>query len=67
MPRSTRVAVHCHNQGAGQWTDLDEMELAELPGEGEPIQTKLGICLVTHAGHLPDGGQHDARIVCRLP
>jgi len=53
-------------EGPG-WSDLDEVELAALPGEGEPIQTKFGLCLVTHADRLPDGEQHDCKIVCRLP
>jgi hypothetical protein len=53
-------------EGPG-WSDLDELELADLPNEGEPIQTKLGLCLVTHADRLPEGDQHDGRIVCRLP
>lgn len=63
IPRVLRCIVTIEGPG---WTDLDEMELAELPGEGEPIQNKLGICPVTHADHLPDGGHHDARIGCRL-
>ena len=53
-------------EGPG-WTDLDEVELAALPDEGEPIQTKFGLCLVTHAEAVPNDDRHDGRIVCRLP
>jgi hypothetical protein len=53
-------------EGPG-WTDLDEVELVALPAEGEPIQTKLGICLVMESERLPAGEQHDGRVVCRLP
>jgi hypothetical protein len=49
------------------WEDLDEVELPQLPPEGETIETKYGTCLVTRSEALPDGGQHAGRIVCRLP
>ncbi|HSE80249.1 MAG TPA: hypothetical protein VLA87_01000 [Gaiellaceae bacterium] len=53
-------------EGPG-WTDLDEVELPDLPREGEPIETKFGTCLVTHAELQASTEQHDGKIVCRLP
>ena len=49
------------------WTDTDELELLELPAEGEPIETKLGICIVTRAELTPEAGAYAGKIVCRLP
>ena len=49
------------------WTDTDELELLALPAEGEPIETKLGICTVTHAELSPEAGAYAGKIVCRLP
>jgi hypothetical protein len=49
------------------WTDTDELELLELPAEGEPIETKLGICIVTHAELSPESGAYAGKIACRLP
>lgn len=49
------------------WEDLDEVELPRLPGEGEPIETKYGTCLVTRAEPLPDSGVYAGKIVCRTP
>jgi hypothetical protein len=53
-------------QGPG-WEDLEDIELSQLPGEGEPIETKYGTCIVTEAQATPDAEQHDGRITCRLP
>ena len=47
------------------WTESDVLELLEPPDEGEPIETKLGTCVVTHAELLPNA-EHGT-IVCRLP
>ncbi|HXV32550.1 MAG TPA: hypothetical protein VD769_00970 [Gaiellaceae bacterium] len=47
------------------WTELDELELPRPPEEGEPIETKVGTCVVTQA-ELPAGADHGT-IVCRLP
>ncbi|MET0449696.1 MAG: hypothetical protein ABW004_14870 [Aeromicrobium sp.] len=49
------------------WTDADELELLRLPVEGEPIQTKLGTCTVTHAELSTDAGPFAGKIVCRFP
>jgi hypothetical protein len=47
------------------WTELDELELPRPPEEGEPIETKVGTCVVTRAELLP-GADHGT-IACRLP
>jgi hypothetical protein len=51
-------------EGPG-FTDVDHVELVRLPLEGEPIETKLGTCIVTATERLEDAN-YDGRIVCRL-
>ena len=51
-------------EGPG-WTEVDEKELLGPPDEGEPIETKVGTCVVTHAELLADSDH--GTIVCRLP
>ena len=51
-------------EGPG-WTEVDEKELPGPPDEGEPIETKVGTCVVTHAELLADSDH--GTIVCRLP
>jgi hypothetical protein len=53
-------------EGPG-WEDFEDVELLQLPGEGEPIETKYGTCFVTQADPLPDTEHYDGKIVCRLP
>jgi hypothetical protein len=47
--------------------DVDEVELVRLPEEGEPIETRLGTCVVTRAEPSPPESQYAGRIACRLP
>ena len=47
--------------------DVDEVELLELPTEGDPIETRLGTCVVTRAEPLAPPSKYAGRIVCRLP
>jgi hypothetical protein len=49
------------------WEDVEDVELPELPREGDTIETKYGTCIVTRAELLSDGGQYAGKIVCRLP
>jgi hypothetical protein len=53
-------------EGPG-WNDFEDVELPQLPDEGEPIETKYGTCLVTHVEQAPDLEKYDGKIVCRLP
>ena len=49
------------------WKDVQEVELLQLPREGDAIETRYGTCIVTQAEPSPDGGQYAGKIVCRLP
>jgi hypothetical protein len=49
------------------WKDVQEVELPELPREGDTIETRYGTCIVTRAELLSDGGQYAGKIVCRFP
>ena len=53
-------------EGPG-WQDLEEVELPELPSEGDTIETRYGTCFVTGGELLPDTGEHAGKIVARLP
>lgn len=49
------------------WEDVQELELPEVPREGETIETRYGTCIVTHADPSPDGGPRTGKVVCRFP
>ena len=49
------------------WSDFEEIELPQLPSEGELIDTKFGTLPVERAEQTPDAGKHDGKIVVRLP
>jgi hypothetical protein len=52
---------------APNWKDFQEVELPQLPREGDAIETRYGTCIVTHSEPSPEGGQYAGTIVCRLP
>ena len=52
-------------EGPG-WKDLQDIELLRLPEEGEPIETKYGVCLVTQVERTPGIARYDGKIVCRF-
>jgi hypothetical protein len=47
--------------------DVDEVELPRLPLEGEPIETRLGTCVVVRAEPAAQDSEYAGTIVCRLP
>ena len=49
------------------WKDIQDLELLDLPKEGETVETRYGTCIVTEAELHPDSGERAGRIVCRLP
>lgn len=49
------------------WSDFEDIELPQLPSEGEPVETKFGTLLVEHAEQTPEAGKYDGKIVCRMP
>jgi hypothetical protein len=52
-------------EGPG-WSDVQELELPRLPGEGEVVETKYGTCVVARSEALPKTDRYDGRIVCRI-
>jgi hypothetical protein len=52
---------------APNWKDVQEVELPQLSGIGDAIETKYGTCIVTEAEPSPGGSQYAGKIVCRLP
>ena len=52
---------------APSWKDVEELELPRLPMEGDAIETKYGICIVTQSEATPGGEEYAGRIICRLP
>jgi hypothetical protein len=49
------------------WEDVQEVELPELPREGDTIETRYGTCIVTRVERLSDGGPYAGKVVCRFP
>jgi len=49
------------------WSDFEEIELPQLPSEGEPIDTKFGTLPVASAEKTRDAEKYDGKIVVRLP
>ncbi len=47
--------------------DLEEIELLELPGEGEPIETRFGTCVVTALEEVTGDTPYSGKIICRMP
>jgi hypothetical protein len=47
--------------------EVDEIELPRSPVDGDPIETKLGTCLVVRTEALDDSSQYSGRIICRMP
>jgi hypothetical protein len=46
--------------------DFQEAEVARLPEEGEPIETKYGTCVVTAVEALPASEHFAGKVTCRL-
>ena len=52
---------------APNWEDVQEVELPELPREGDVIETRYGTCTVTHAESSADNPPYAGKIICRFP
>ena len=66
----TMVALRGSSVGVEEahgWSDLEEIELLQLPSEGEPIETKFGTLVVERAEKTPDSEKYDGKIVCPSP
>jgi hypothetical protein len=48
-------------------TDVSEVELIDLPEEGETIETRFGTCVITRVEQSPDSSKFAGKIFCRLP
>ena len=53
-------------QGPG-WEDLQDIELARAPSEGDAIETRYGTCIVREVDAAPDAESYSGKITCRLP
>ncbi len=49
------------------WKDIQDLELLDLPKEGDALETRYGTCIVTEAELHPGSGERAGKIVCRLP
>jgi hypothetical protein len=49
------------------WKDIQDLELPDLPKEGDAVETRYGTCVVTESELQPDSGERTGKIVCRLP
>jgi hypothetical protein len=47
--------------------DVDNVELPGPPQPGEPIETRLGTCIVTRTEPMPADSGYAGRIICRFP
>ena len=52
---------------APNWKDVEDLELPQLPAEGDAIETKYGTCIVTQAEPSPESEPYAGKMVCRLP
>ena len=52
---------------AGTFEDLDNVELPTPPQPGDPIETKIGRCIVTSTESMPAGSEYAGTIICHLP
>jgi hypothetical protein len=46
--------------------DVEEIELPRFPLAGEPVETRLGTCVVTRTEPLAGETPYAGRIVCRM-
>ena len=49
------------------WKDIQELELLDLPKEGDTVETRYGTCIVTEAELQPDSGERAARSSAASP
>ena len=65
--QSPRLAGFTVTIEGHDWEDVEEVELPELPREGDTIETRYGTCVVTRAELLSDGGQYAGKVVAVFP
>jgi hypothetical protein len=53
-------------QGA-TFEDVDNVELPAPPQPGDPIETKIGRCIVTSTESMPAESHYAGKIICHLP
>jgi hypothetical protein len=52
---------------AASFEDVDNVELPVPPQPGDPIETRLGTCIVTSTESMPAESEYAGKIICRLP
>jgi hypothetical protein len=68
-PRTRRIGkvryviiIHAEN-----FEDVDNVELPTPPQPGDPIETKIGRCIVTSTESMPAESEYAGKIICHLP
>jgi hypothetical protein len=62
--RKVRYVIVIH---AESFEDVDNVELPAPPQPGDPIETKIGRCIVTGTESMPADSEYAGKIICRLP
>ena len=52
---------------AASFENVDNVELPAPPQPGDPIETKIGRCIVTSTESMPPESQYAGKIICHLP
>lgn len=58
-----RITVTIEGEG---WKDVQQLELPQVPREGQLIETKYGTCQVTHSESVAKTEGVDGKIVCSV-
>jgi hypothetical protein len=52
---------------AATFEDVDNVELPIPPQPGDPIETKIGRCIITSTESMPAESEYAGKIICHLP
>ena len=66
-PENRQVARYIIIIRGASFEDVDNVELPAPPQPGDPIETKIGRCIVTSTESMPAESEYAGKIICRLP